>query len=98
MFPVIHWNLFSLELLITVTLVFLILVDLFLPKDARKGWIGTASYIAIFIIGGFWLSQHYLTGSTFGGMFIMDSLAWFFKGFFLLAMFFVLVMTQQLFK
>ena len=31
-------------------------------------------------------------------MFVMDSLAWFFKGFFLIAMVFVFAMTQEFFK
>lgn len=98
MFPIIDWNLISLELLITTTIVFLVLLDIFLPKTARKDWIGIVSFIALLAMMGFWLSQRNLAGQTFGGMFVMDSLAWFFKGFFLVAMFFVFAMTQQFFK
>ena len=98
MFPSINWNLISLELFITATVVALVMVDLFLPNDAQKDWMGILSYIALSILGGFWLIQQNLAGQTFGGMFVMDSLAWFFKGFFLLAMVFVLVMTQQFLK
>ncbi len=97
MFPTINWNLISLELLITATIVVLVLADMFLPKDARKDWVGILSYIALAVIGGFWLTQRNLVGQTFSGMFVMDSLAWFFKGFFLLTMFFVFAMTQQFF-
>ena len=85
MLPIIHWNLISLELFITMTLVILIVVDLLLPKDARRDWLGILSFISLFGLMGFWLTQQNLNGATFGGMFILDSLAWFFKGFFLLA-------------
>ncbi len=95
MFPSINWNLFSLELLITATIVVLVVIDLFLPKDTKKDWMGILSYAALIVMGGFWLTQRNLAGETFSGMFIMDSLAWFFKGFFLLAIAFVFVMTQQ---
>ncbi len=98
MFPIIHWNLFSLESLITLILVVLIVVDILLPKTERKDWIGTLSFVGLLGLIGFWLTQRNLVGETFGGMFIMDSLAWFFKGFFLVAMVFVFVMTQQFFK
>ncbi len=97
MFPVINWNLISLELFITIALVALVVVDLFLPKDTKKDWMGILSYLALALIGGFWLTQRNLAGITFSGMFVMDSLAWFFKGFFLLTMFFVFAMTQQFF-
>ncbi len=98
MFPIIHWNLISLELLITLTLVTLVIVDILLPKEPRKDWLGIISFTSIFGLMGFWLTQHGLAGSTFGGMFVMDPLAWFFKGFFILTMFFVLAMTQEFFK
>ncbi len=98
MFPTINWNLISLELLIVITLVGLIITDIVLPKATRRGWIGILSVIALLGMIGFWLTQRDLTGVTFGGMFIMDSLAWFFKGFFLLMMGFVLAMTRQFFR
>ncbi len=98
MFPTINWNLFTLETLIAITLVILILVDMFLPKNNRQDWIGNLSLAALLLMLGFWLTQSDVTGKTFGGMFIMDPMAWFFKGFFLIAMVFVFVMTQQFFK
>lgn len=98
MFPIIHWNLITLELLITLTFVGLVISDIVRPKQIRKGWTGIVSMIALIILFGFWLTQRDLAGETFGGMFVMDSLAWFFKGIFLLAMFFVFAMTQQYFK
>lgn len=98
MFPLIHWNLFSLELLITITLVVLILIDIFLPKGSSKDWIGNLSFVGILGMIAFWLSQGNLAGKTFSGMFVMDSLAWFFKGLFLVAMVFVFAMTREYFK
>ncbi len=97
MFPVIHWNLILLELLITGILSLLVVIDVLIPK-ARKDWVGILSFIGLLGMLGFWLFKRNLTGETFGGMFMMDSLAWFFKGFFLLVMVFVFVMTQQYFK
>lgn len=98
MFPVIDWSLISLETLITLTLVTLVILDIALPKTTKNDWLGIVSFASILGLGGFWLTQQNLSGSTFGGMFVMDSLAWFFKGFFLIATAFVLVMTQQFFK
>jgi NADH-quinone oxidoreductase subunit N len=98
MFPTIHWNLISLELAITIILVVLVIFDILLPKDTKQDTLGKISFAWLFALGGVWLTGHNVTGSTFSGMFIMDSLAWFFKGFFLLAFFFVLVMTKEYFK
>jgi NADH-quinone oxidoreductase subunit N len=98
MFPHIAWNLISLELLMTATLVALVITDICLPKDNRKDVLGTISFIALAGLISFWLGQRGAAGSTFGGMFVMDSLAWYFKGIFLLAMGFVLAMTQHYFK
>ena len=98
MFPIIHWNLISLELLITVILAILVVIDILMPKDIRKDWFGLLSFISLLGLIGFWLTQHHLTGATFKGMFRMDSLAWFFKGFFLLTMVFVFPMTQIFFN
>jgi len=98
MFPVIDWNLISLEVLISITLVFLVAVDIALPKNADKDWVGIFSFMALFGLIIFWATQANLNGVTFSGMFVMDSLAWFFKGFFLIAMVFVFAMTQEFFK
>ena len=98
MFPTIDWNLFSLEIFITLILVSLVIVDIVLPKETKKDWIGTLSFIGLLLLIGFWFFKGTATGTTFGGMFVADSLSWFFKGFFLLAMVFVFAMTQQFFK
>jgi len=96
--PVINWSLISLEVLISIILVFLVVMDIALPKNTKKDWIGISSFIALLGLIIFWSTQKDLTGVTFSGMFVMDSLAWFFKGFFLIAMVFVFAMTQEFFK
>ncbi len=98
MFPIIDWSLISLELFITAILVVMVVLDVLLPKDDGKDWLGILSLIGLGGLLAFWLAQRQLAGETFGGMWIMDSLAWFFKGFFLLAALFVFAMTQQFFK
>jgi len=98
MFPIINWNVISLELLITFTFVVLMILEIVLPKNERKDWLGMISFGSIFGLIGFWMTQHDLTGITFSGTFVMDSLAWFFKSCFLVTMVFIFVMTQQFFK
>ncbi len=98
MFPTIDWSLISLELFITSTLVLLVILDMFLPKDTRKDWLGMVSFASIMTLIAFWFTQHNLSGITFSGMFVMDSLAWFFKLLFLVTMVFGLVMTKLFFK
>ena len=98
MLPVITWNLISLEILITLTLVSLVILDILLPKGTKKDWLGLASFAALLGLIAFWTTQQNVTGITFSGMFVSDSLSWFFKGFFLLTMTFIFVMTQQFFK
>jgi len=98
MFPAIDWSLISLEVLMAITLVSLVVVDIALPKTVKNDWIGILSFIALAGLILFWLTQSSLSGTTFSGMFVMDSLAWFFKAFFLMAMVFVFAMTQEFFK
>jgi NADH-quinone oxidoreductase subunit N len=98
MFPVIDWHLLSLELLLGAVLVGLIVTDILLPRDNQTDVIGNVSIGLLVALIGFWATQCHLSGSTFGGTFVMDSLAWFFKGFFLVTMVFIFAITQQFFK
>ncbi len=98
MFNPINWTLFPLELLITLTLVALVVMDVLLPKTTKKDWLGYVSLGANVLLLGFWTTQSKVIGNTFNGMFVADSLSWFFKGFFLVAMLFVFVMTHKFFK
>ncbi len=98
MFPNIDWPLISLEIFMTLTLVSLVILDILLPPSVRKKRLGLISFIALVGLSVFWLTQSKLAGLTFSGMFVMDSLAWFFKGLFLLTMLFVFPMTEKFFK
>ena len=98
MSPAINWSLVSLELLMSLTLVSMVVLDICLPKKTDKDWIGILSLAALLGMIVFWSTQNSLSGTTFSGMFVMDSLAWFFKGLFLIAMVFVFVMTGEFFK
>jgi NADH-quinone oxidoreductase subunit N len=98
MLPTIDWNLIWLEVVIMAALVVLMVVDIILPRDTKEDWVGNLSFVGLFTALGVWLSQNGMTGSTFGGTFVVDSLSWFFKGFFLIAMVFIFAMTQQYFK
>ena len=98
MFPVIDWNLISLETIMGLIFIAMIVVDIVLPKNTRQDYIGLASFVALGGLILFWLTQGSLHGTTFNGIFVMDSLAWFFKTFFLIAMVFVLAMTKEFFK
>jgi len=98
MFPVIDWSLVSLEVLISIILVGLVVVDIALPSKSDKDWIGILSFIGLIGLLIFWSTQSGLRGITFSNMFVIDSLAWFFKEFFLVAMVFVFAMTKEFFK
>ncbi len=97
MIPIIHWNLISLEIYLSFILALLVVMDILMPKNSRN-WIGSLSFVGLLGLFLLWIQQYKFWGQAFGGMYIMDSLAWFFKGFFLLTMFFILVMTQQFFR
>ena len=97
MIPNIQWNLVSIEILATVILALLTVLDILIPKS-QKDWISSLSFVGLFGLFVVWLSQHSLRGETFSGMYWLDSLAWFFKGFFLLTMLFIFVITGQFFR
>jgi len=98
MFPTIDWSLISLETAMAMILVFLVVLDIVLPKKTTKDWIGILSFIALGGLIIFWFTQTGLAGTTFSGTFIMDPMAWFFKAFFLVTGVFVFAMTQEFFK
>ena len=57
LFPVINWSLISLEVLISIILVFLVVLDITLPKNTNKDWIGISSFISLGGLIIFWLTQ-----------------------------------------
>lgn len=79
------------------TLVFLVVLDIILPKNTGKDPLGLFSFTALLGLVLFWTTRADLHGVTFSGTFVMDPLAWFFKRFFLIAMVFVLAMTREFF-
>ena len=48
MIPHIDWSLVSLEVLMALTLVSLVVVDIALPKNTDRDWIGLFSFVALF--------------------------------------------------
>ncbi len=98
MIPAIDWSLVSLESLMSLILVILIVMDIVLPKNVQKDWIGIISFVSLAGLIIFWLTQSGLQGTTFSGMFLMDPLAWYFKEFFLITMVFVFAMARAFFK
>ena len=57
MFPIIDWNLISLEVLMAITLVSWWWWILLCLKTFDKDWIGIFSFIALFGLIIFWLTQ-----------------------------------------
>lgn len=98
MLPQIDYSLFLVEILLGLGLVGLMIVDMFTPKGQKNHLIGQLSSLAVLGLLGFWLTQSSLRGATFGGLYIADSLSWFFKAFFLTTMVFVFPMTNQFFR
>ena len=90
-------SLMSLEIAVVALGLVLLLADLWLPA-ARKRALG---YVAAAVLGLLFLNSFTshcscsLTGTAFGGMFVQDGLAVFFKRFFLLAAALVLVMAVE---
>jgi NADH-quinone oxidoreductase subunit N len=90
-------SLMSLEIAVVALGLALLLADLWLPAD-RKRMLGyaAAAFLALLLVNSF--TSHCscsLSGTAFGGMFVQDGLAVFFKRFFLLAAILVLVMAVE---
>jgi len=90
-------SLMSLEIAVVALGLVLLLVDLWLPAE-RKRMLGYAAVVALglMLVASFaGLGSCGQTGTAFGGMFVQDALAVFFKRFFLLAAILVLVMAVE---
>ncbi len=90
-------SLMSLEISVAALGLVLLLADLWLPAE-RKRMLGYAAVAAlgILLVASFaGLGSCGQTGTAFGGMFVQDALAVFFKRFFLLAAIFVLLMAVE---
>lgn len=88
-----NYSLLSLEILLTLLGVGVLLGDLWIPASARKligyGAATGAGILLTYAIG----SGAPADGTAFGGLFVVDALSNYFKGFFLLAALVVLLLT-----
>ena len=85
--PEIDLYLIAPEMIITAFGFLVLLLDVFLPKAERKGYLGMISLIGIVVAFLFILPQMGSVKSGFGGMFISDGYALFFKITFLIIAF-----------
>jgi NADH-quinone oxidoreductase subunit N len=90
-----NYSLLTLEILVSLLGIGVLLADLWIPASARKlvGY-GAATFVGILLtyaIGGAAPAD----GTAFGGMFIVDAMSNFFKGFFLLAALVVLLLSLE---
>ena len=90
-------SLMSLEISVVALGLVLLLADLWLPAE-HKRMLGGAAAVALAVLFLNSFTSHCscsLTGSAFGGMFVQDALAVFFKRFFLLAALLVMLMAVE---
>ncbi len=86
-------SLMILEILIVLAGLGLLLVDLVIPSESRRnlGYVAAAIVAVIFLISFFWNAPE--PRYAFQNSFVLDNFGLFFKRFFLLAAFFVLIMS-----
>ena len=90
-----NWPLFTTEIGLILFSVALMILDLFIRDDAKRGKILAGTAMAGVTILTFYLSSRWkLFGVTFNTGFIQDGMAFFFKIIFLLAGFFTLFMVR----
>ena len=87
----------SLEISVVALGLVVLLADLWLPAERKKmlGYAAAAALAVLFVNSFTGNCSCGLSGSCFGGMFVQDALAIFFKRFFLLAAVLVLVMAVE---
>lgn len=87
----------SLEICVVALGLVLLLADLWLPAEKKRllGYTAAAALGLLLIASLSGFGSCSLTGSAFGGMFVQDGLAVFFKRFFLLAAILVLLMAVE---
>src|SRR3990172_8179967 len=91
--PEIDLYLIAPEIVITVFGFLVLLVDVFSPKGEKKGYLGILSLIGIIFTGVYALPQMGGVQSGFGGMFISDGFAQFFKITFLIIAFLTILIS-----
>ena len=85
--PEIDLYLIAPEIIITAFGFLVLLLDVFLPRGEKKGYLGVISLVGIFFAGLYTLPQMGSVKSGFEGMFISDGYALFFKITFLISAF-----------
>ena len=90
-------SLMSLEIGVVALGIALLLADLWLPAERKRllGYAAAAGLGILLLASLAGAGSFGLTGSAFGGMFVQDSLAIFFKRFFLLAAILVILMAVE---
>ena len=90
-------SLMSLEISVVALGLVVLLADLWLPAERKRmlGYAAAAALAVLFVNSFTGNCSCGLSGSCFGGMFVQDALAIFFKRFFLLAAVLVLVMAVE---
>ncbi len=91
--PEIDLYLIAPEIIITAFGFLVLLLDVFLPKGERKGYLGVISLIGIFFAGLYTFPQIGSVRSGFEGMFISDGYALFFKIIFLIIAFLTVLIS-----
>ena len=91
--PEIDLCLIAPEIIITAFGFLVLLLDVFLPKRVRKGYLGVISLIGIFAAFLYTLPQMGSVKSGFEGMFISDGFALFFKITFLIIAFLTVLIS-----
>lgn len=90
-------SLISLEMMVVALGLLILLVDLWLPLARKRqlGYLAAAALTLLFVNTFTAHSSCALSGEAFGGMFVQDGLAVFFKRMFLLAAIMVLIFTVE---
>lgn len=94
---IMNLSLISLEILVGTLGLLILLVDLWLPPERKRrlGYIAAAALVLLFVNTFTAHSSCALSGTAFGGLFVQDALAVFFKRMFLLAGVVVLLMAVE---
>lgn len=90
-----HYQLIILEIAVVVLGLGILLADLWTPTEEKRklGYVAAVA-LGVVLVGSFWLHP-VNPEQAFGGMYVLDDLALFFKRFFLVATILVLVMSVE---
>ncbi len=93
--PDISWKLLSVEAGLILFAAAMMILDLFIPDNEKKGkTVANIAMAGVAALGVWQASRWGVFGDSFGGSFVQDGLAFFFKILFLLSAFFTLFMAR----